>query len=118
MNSGTARTIADGGVPRKGGGISVSFARHTVTAGMALLKPLGIQGEIALGGTWMQTHPNLKVGPLVLDAQDQYGLETFWKILLTPNVWATPGVQVNFDPAFNPAEDCIAVPHIKFRLFN
>ena len=102
----------------EGGGISVSFARHTATAGMALLKPLGIQGEIALGGMWMQTHPNLKVGPLVLDAQDQYGLETYWKILLTPNVWVTPGVQVIFDPAFNPAEDFIAVPHIKFRFFN
>ena len=102
----------------EGGGISVSFARHTATAGMALLKPLGIQGEIALGGMWMQTHPNLKVGPLVLDAQDQHGLETYWKILLTPNVWVTPGVQVIFDPAFNPAEDFIAVPHIKFRFFN
>jgi len=53
-----------------------------------------------------------------LDAQNQYGLETYWKMLLTPNVWVTPGVQLVFNPAFNSGKDFIAIPHIKFRLFN
>ncbi len=102
----------------EGGGISVSFGRHTATAGAAIVNPFRIQGEAALGLMWMQTHPNLKLGDIVLDAQDQYGLEAYWKILLTPNFWVTPGFQAIFDPAFNPTEDYIAVPHIKFRFFN
>lgn len=54
---------------------------------------------------------------LTIDAQDQFGLESYWKILMTPNSWLTPGVQVVFDPAFNPDEEVIVIPHVKFRFF-
>ncbi len=53
---------------------------------------------------------------LTIDAQDQFGLESYWKILMTPNSWVTPGIQFVFDPAFNPDTDFIAMPHIKFRI--
>ena len=54
---------------------------------------------------------------LTIDAQDQYSLESYWKILMTPNNWLTPGVQVVFDPAFIPDEDVIVIPHVKFQIF-
>lgn len=101
----------------EGGGISVTFAEHTVTAGAAYLNPLGIQGEATFGLMWMKTHDNLKIGPLSLDSQNQYGAEAYWKMLLTPNIWVTPGVQFVIDPAFNPDDDFIVIPHVKFRLF-
>jgi hypothetical protein len=97
----------------EGGGISVSFARHTATAGTAYLRPLGIRGEAALGLMWMRPHPDLVPGD---ELRDQYGVETYWKILLTPNLWITPGIQVVFDPSLNPTTDVIVIPHLKFRV--
>ena len=49
--------------------------------------------------------------------RNQYGLETNWKILLTPDLWITPGVQLIWAPSFNPSTDFLAIPQIKFRLF-
>ena len=48
---------------------------------------------------------------------DQLGLEVYWKALVSPNLWITPGLQLAFDPVNNPSEDLIAVPLIKFRMF-
>ena len=81
-------------------------------AGAAYLKPLGIRGEAALGFTWVRPHPDLLGGLL----RNQYGVDTYWKILLTPNLWITPGIQILFNPSANPNTDVIAVPHIKFRV--
>jgi len=44
-------------------------------------------------------------------------VEGYWKFLLLPNMWVTPGVQVIFDPTFNPQEDTITIGQIKARLF-
>ncbi len=101
----------------RGGAISITFAQHTGTAGAAYLRPLGINGEVGLGLLWMQTFPDLKIGPVVVDKQNQYGLDAYWKILLTPNAWITPGLQILVDPAFNPTADVVTIPHIKFRVF-
>ncbi|MHC4409768.1 MAG: hypothetical protein ACYS0E_11210 [Planctomycetota bacterium] len=93
----------------EGGGFGVTFARHTATAGVAYVKPAGIRGEIGLGTMWM--HP-------INDAlRDQYGGELYWKLLLTPDFWLTPGVQLILDPSFNPDEDSIFIAQLKFRLF-
>ncbi len=97
----------------EGGGISVSLARHTVTAGGAYLKPLGIKGEAAAGLMWVKPHRDLVPG---VKLRNQYGFETYWKILLTPNLWITPGIQFVFDPFLNPDTDSIVIPHLKFRL--
>jgi carbohydrate-selective porin OprB len=48
--------------------------------------------------------------------RDQTGFELYWKILLTPNLWITPGFQHIWDPVFNPTEDKLFVSHFKFRL--
>ena len=53
----------------------------------------------------------------IVDKQNQYGLDAYWKILLTPNAWITPGLQILVDPAFNPTADVVTIPHIKFRVF-
>jgi hypothetical protein len=68
-----------------------------------------MRGEIGLGTTWAK--------PKNDDLGDQYSAETYWKILLLPSLWVTPGVQVLFDPTFNPQEDTITIGQIKARLF-
>jgi carbohydrate-selective porin OprB len=76
-----------------------------------------------LGFIWMQpvsdpvpvSSPAL--GPAGTRARDQYGMETYWKLLVTPDLWVTPGVQFLFNPSRNFSTDFVAVPQIKFRLF-
>jgi len=93
----------------EGGAFGVTLAKHMTTAGFAVLKPFGLRGEIGVGTSFSQ--PRLDI----LDSQ--YGVETYWKILVTPSLWVTPGVQVIFDPTFNQSEDTITIGQIKARLF-
>jgi len=91
------------------GTFGVTLAQHMTTAGFAVLKPFGLRGEIGVGTSFAQPH---------LDFLDsQYGVEAYWKILVTPSMWVTPGVQVIFDPTFNQSEDTITIGQIKARLF-
>ena len=91
----------------KGGGFGTAIARHAVTAGAVFLNPLGVAGELALGGVWADPIPD--------DLREQYGLNAYWKILLTPDLWLTPGVQFIFDPSFNEDKDQLTIGQIKFR---
>ena len=93
----------------EGGAFGVTFAKHATTAGLAVLKPFGMRGEIGLGTSWAQ--------PKNDNLRSQYGVEGYWKILLTPTLWVTPGVQVIFDPTFNPQQDTVTIGQIKARLF-
>ena len=93
----------------EGGGFGITTVRHSTTAGLVVLKPLGIRGEVGLGTSWKQ--------PISDRLNSQYGVEGYWKLLLLPNLWVTPGVQVIFDPAFNPEEDTVTIGQIKARLF-
>ena len=93
----------------KGGAFGATFAKHATTAGLALLKPFGLRGEIGLGSSWAQPHNE--------NFNSQYGAEAYWKFLLLPNLWVTPGAQVIFDPTFNPQEDRVTIAQIKARLF-
>ncbi len=97
----------------EGGSTSVTFGRQTVTAGGVYLSPLGIRGEVGMGMIWMQPHRDLLPG---VTLRNQTGFEAYWRILLTPNLWITPGIQVVFDPSANPDVDVVAIPHIKFRV--
>ena len=104
----------------EGGGFGLTFADHSVNAGVAYVKPLGVAGEVAVGGSWahpIQSFDNPAAGPIFGNLRDQYGVESYWKILLTPDLWVTPGVQVIFDPSFNPDDDTIVIGQLKFRLF-
>jgi carbohydrate-selective porin OprB len=93
----------------EGGAFGVTFARHQTTAGLAILKPFGLRGEIGLGTSWAQ--------PKKDTLSSQFGVEGYWKFLLLPSLWVTPGVQVIFDPTFNPAVDNVTIGQIKARLF-
>ena len=96
----------------EGGGVSVTLARNTATAGAAYLTPLGIGGEIAIGLMWMQPH-DLVSG---IELRNQFGAEAYWKLSLTPNLWLTPGVQLVLNPSLNPDANAIIIPHVKFRI--
>jgi carbohydrate-selective porin OprB len=93
----------------EGGGFGITAVKHSTTAGLVVLKPLGFRGEIGLGTSWKQ--------PISDRLQSQYGVEGYWKLLLLPNLWITPGVQVIFAPSFNPQHDTVAIGQIKARLF-
>lgn len=97
----------------QGGALGFTLARHEVSTTVALVTPLNVNGEIALGAAW--TMPNRDI-PFLSTARDQYGLETYWRILLTPNLWVTPGVQAIINPSLNPERDMIGIGQVKFRL--
>ncbi len=103
----------------EGGGFAATFAEHTVNAGIALQRLLGINGELALGATWMEPIDNLFLPTLPPGTQldEQYGFELYWKLLLTPDLWITPQVQYIVNPSFNPTTDSILIPGLKFRFF-
>ena len=50
------------------------------------------------------------------EVRDQYGVEAYWRIRITRNIWITPGIQLVMDPALNPEDDFVAIPHFKFRI--
>lgn len=94
------------------GGIGGSFAKHTVTAGAAYLKPLEVPGELGLG--FVALNPNEEFTPA--GAPTQFNTEVYWRILLSPHIWVTPGIQLIFQPSLNPETDFAAIPHLKFRI--
>lgn len=93
----------------EGGGFGITAAEHSVSLGAVLLKPAGVGGEIGVGLAWAR--------PIREVLDDQYGAEVYWRLLVTPDLWVTPGVQLLWDPMLNPTTDFIAIPQIKFRLF-
>jgi hypothetical protein len=99
----------------EGGGIGATLGGHTITAGGAFLQPLGVRGELGLGFVWMQPVSDPLLG--TPNPRDQYGLETYWKLLVTPDLWVTPGVQFIINPSRNFSTDFVAIPQLKFRLF-
>jgi len=95
------------------GGALATFGRQTVTAGAVYLKPFSMQGEVGTGLIWFEPLPNLVPG---IEFRNQTGFEAYWKILLTPNLWITPGFQFLWNPSLNPTADRVFIPHFKFRL--
>ena len=77
-----------------GGGFGFTNTEQGADFGYAYLKPLGIQGEAAVAWAWSR--------PLESGLRNQQGLELYWKFLLLPRLWVTPGVQIVFNPTFNP----------------
>ena len=73
------------------------------------MKPFGLRGEMAVGTSWAQ--------PINENLNSQYSIEAYWKLLLFPSMWLTPGVQFIFDPTFNPEQDQISIAQLKFRVF-
>ena len=80
----------------KGGGISTTVSRHTAIAGVAYLRPFDVQGEVAVSTMWARSFANLIPG---VGARNQFGVETYWTIGVTPNSSLTHGIQFIFNPA-------------------
>jgi hypothetical protein len=93
----------------EGGGLGITNQRQAVSAGAAHVHPLGIRGELALGVSWGD--------PIDDGLRRQSGLEVYWKLLVTPNLWLTPGFQYIVDPTFNPETDSFSIAQLKFSLF-
>ena len=96
----------------QGGGVTGTLSNHTVTAGAAYKNLLNVSGETAIGFLYMNPIDEI----FGADARNQMGIETYWRILLTRNIWVTPGMQFVFNPTLNPEDDFVAIPHIKFRI--
>ncbi len=103
----------------EGGPFGVALANNSVNAGIAVLRPLNIGGEIGVGATWAEPIDGVTLAgiPQRQPMKDQYGVELYWKILLTPDLWITPGVQFVVNPTFNPSTDSVVIPQFKLRLF-
>ena len=99
----------------EGGGISATLAGQTAVAGISYLRPFGNSGEASIAGMWSQILPSLQ--PSGSSRKDQFGIDAYWNIGLTPNSTLTPGIQLIFNPVLNPGTDFVAVPSIKFRVF-
>ena len=96
----------------QGGDVAGTFADRTATLGVAYKNPLKVRGEAAVGVLYMHPIEEL-VGK---DAGSQTGLEVYWRISATRNIWVTPGLQLVFNPALVTDPNFSALPHIKFRL--
>lgn len=101
----------------EGGGFGGTFCRHSIAAGLAYMKPLGVRGQLALGASWAKPIEDLGGLPIFADMDDQFGVEAYWKILFMPDLWITPGIQVIVDPSLNPGAGVVTVGQLKFRLF-
>ena len=95
----------------EGGGVTGTFVDNNFTLGAAYLNPADIRGEVSF--SLLYQTPIEEIFP---EARDQYGIEAYWRISLTKNIWITPGVHLIFDPALNPDHDFIAIPQLKFRV--
>jgi len=96
----------------KGGGVTGSLAKHVVTAGAAYLNPFKLRGEAAISLLYMNPIDEIFADPV----RDQYGLEMYWRISLTNNIWITPGVHFVINPSLNPDDDFVVMPMFKFRV--
>ena len=96
----------------EGGGVAGTLANHVVTLGAAYLNPFGIKGEASASLLYMNPIEEIFDGPV----RDQYGFEAYWRVLLTQNIWITPGIHLISNPALNQEEDFIAIPQLKFRI--
>ena len=77
----------------QGGGISTTFSGNTAAADLAVVRPFGIIGEMAVAGMWSRPFLNIFPGS---GQRDQWGMETYWNLAVTPNVMVTPWHSTDF----------------------
>jgi carbohydrate-selective porin OprB len=88
-----------------GGGIDV---RQTVATGVGIEEAFGRnQDLVGLVLSWAQ--------PADRSMRDQYTIEFFHRIYVTPFLHVTPDIQVIVDPSNNLDEDVIAVLGLRLR---
>jgi hypothetical protein len=103
----------------QGGGFGVTLIKNMLTAGIAVQRPLNIGGEVGVGAMWGEPIDGVTLAgiPQRQPPEDQYGMEFYWKILLTEDLWITPNLQFVINPTFNSNTDSIVLPGFKFRFF-
>ncbi|MCZ6539250.1 MAG: carbohydrate porin [Chloroflexi bacterium] len=103
----------------EGGGFGTTLSKQVITAGLAVQRPLNVGGEVGVGATWAEPLDDvtLAVVPQRPSPADQWGMEFYWRILLTQDLWITPSLQFVVNPTFNAAANSIVIPGLKFRWF-
>lgn len=118
---------AEGGI-----GGALTNASHNLNLGIARIQPFNVQGEFGASISFADPNSNrvrainnpenpseFLFSHVYGQARDevQYGGEVYWRILLFPDLWVTPGAQLMFNPTFNTRSDILFAPQIKARLF-
>jgi porin len=86
----------------------VTSVRQTLAFGLGLEEPFGQNADlIGIGFSWGN--------PSDTTLKDQYVLEAFYRVFVTPLTHVTPDIQVIFDPVKNPNEDVLAVGSVRLR---
>lgn len=88
---------------------SVSIGGGYTPAG---IETLGSGSQLGFGVNWGR--PNDSLFGVNLD--DQYSMETYYRLQLTRELAITPSVQLLIDPALNPDQDSIWVGGVRARL--
>ena len=103
----------------EGAGFGVTTIGKMLTAGIAVQRPLEVRGEVGVGAMWGEPIEGVILAgrPQSQPSENQYGMELYWKILLTEDLWITPNLQYVINPTFNPNTDSIVITGFKFRFF-
>jgi hypothetical protein len=103
----------------EGASFGATLVKQTLNAGFAVNRPLNVGGEVGIGFTWAEPIDGIRLfgQPQRQPPKDQYGVEFYWKVLVTEDLWVTPSLQVIINPTYNPTTESIIVPGLKARLF-
>lgn len=103
----------------EGGSFGIALIRQAINAGFAVNRPLNIGGEVGVGFSWAEPTDGVGLAgtPQRQPVKDQYGMEVYWKLLVTSDLWVTPNLQVIVNPTYNPGTESVVVPGLKFRFF-
>ena len=83
--------------------------RQILTAGVGVFDPLGNQGDVfGLAAAWAE--PDLSL------LRDEYIIEAFYRIQLTPTLQVTPDFQLIINPSFNTQDDVVGVFGLRVRI--
>ena len=82
--------------------------RQSLAVGLGLERPFErVTDRIGLAFSWAE--------PAAGPKRDQYGIEAFYRLALTPDSQLTPDLQVIFNPADNPAASSVVVGGVRLR---
>ncbi|MFQ5658174.1 MAG: carbohydrate porin, partial [Candidatus Methylomirabilales bacterium] len=89
------------------GGLEV---RHILSGGVTVNDPFGSTDDLlGVAAAWGE--------PQDSSLRNQYTVEAFYRVQLTPNIQLTPGYQLIINPSENRDDDVIGVFEIRLRLF-
>jgi outer membrane immunogenic protein len=82
--------------------------RQSLALGAGLEKPFGQSNDrVGLAFSWAE--------PTASGQRDQYGLEAFYRVAVTPHSYVTPDLQVIFNPADNGAASSVVIGGVRLR---